>query len=295
MASLVEQLQAEAMDLSVPVVTLLLKTKALATKLDLQELLEWANREISGYAQTDDIPPYRMVQGEYKAWNPYHGWQPILFPKSVKIPATRGVTSAIGEIEGYSPVKGEGVAVSIRPEEKAHLVAALQFPTDVVWLANSANVQDIPGKVRNLILEWSLKLEKLGIKGEGLTFSPVEKTKAESSSITIGSIHNFAGNIGQDAGQSSIQATQASTSFLDLDTIRALAAQINEHANELPTQSSSVVRHELQDLDKELRSSEPNQSKVRAALASIKSALEGAAGNLIASGILAEVAKILPH
>jgi AbiTii len=295
MTSLVEQLQTDAMNLSVPVVNLLLKTKALATKLDLQELLEWANRELSGYAQTDDIPPYRMVQGEYKVWNPYHGWQPILFPKSVKIPATRGVTSAIGEIEGYSPRKGEEIAVSIRPEEKARLVAALEIPMDVAWLANSANVQDIPGKVRNFILEWSLKLEKLGIKGDGLSFSPADKTKAEGSSITIGSIQNFAGNIGQAVGQSSIQATQTNTSFLDLDAVRKLAVQINEHADDLPAQSSSVIRHELKDLDEELQVPAPNQSKVRAVLGSIKRALEGAAGNLIASGILAELAKILPH
>src|ERR1700691_3908877 len=98
MASLVEQLQAEAMNLSLPVVGLLMKMKALATKLDLKELLEWVDRELAGYAITDDIPAYRMVQGEFKVWNPYHGWQPIFFPKSVKVPATRGVTSPIGEL-----------------------------------------------------------------------------------------------------------------------------------------------------------------------------------------------------
>jgi hypothetical protein len=118
MTSLVEQLQTEAMNLSVRVASLLLKTKALATKLNLQELLEWANRELSGYAQTDDIPRYRMVQGEYKVWNPYHGWQPLLFPKSVTIPATRGVTSAIGEIEDNPLKAGQSVSISLEPGEK---------------------------------------------------------------------------------------------------------------------------------------------------------------------------------
>jgi hypothetical protein len=295
MTSLVEQLQAEAMNLSVPVVSLLLKTKALATKLDLQELLKWANRELSGYARTDDIPPYRMVQGEYKVWNPFHGWQPILFPKSVKVPETRGVTSAIAELEDYSPRKGETMAISMGPEEKAAIVAALEVPMDVAWLANSVSVQAIPAKVRDLILEWSLKLEKLGIKGEGLSFSPADKTKAESSSVTIGSIQNFAGNIGQGGGQSSIHATQTNAPVLDLDAVKTLAVQINKHLDDLPTLVSPVVRRELEELDEEVRSREPNQSKIRAALGSIKSALEGAAGNLIASGILVELAKILPH
>src|SRR5713101_522529 len=155
MISLVEQLQAEALDPSVSVVSLLLKAKAPATKLDLQDLLAWVNRELSGYAQTDDIPPYRMVQGEYKAWNPYHGWQPILFPKSVHVPATRGVTSAIGELEGYSLKKGNLIFITLQPEEKAHLVAALEFPTDVAWIANPSNVMGIVGAARYIILEWS--------------------------------------------------------------------------------------------------------------------------------------------
>jgi hypothetical protein len=34
--------------------------------------------------------------------------------------------------------------------------------------------------VRNLILEWALKLEQEGIMGEGLTFSPEDQRKAES-------------------------------------------------------------------------------------------------------------------
>jgi len=293
MTSLIEQLQSESMNPSVPVVNLLLKTKALATKLDVQELLEWANRELSGYARTDEIPPYRMVQGEFKAWNPYHGWQPILFPKSMVMPATRGVTSAVGEIEGYPPKKGESVTISIEPEEKARLIAALKIPTDIAWLANSANVQGIPDKVRNLVVEWSLKLEKLGIQGEGLSFSLAEKTKAEGSSITIGTIQNFVGNIGQSVGQSSIQATQENTNSLDLDAVRALAIQMNKHADELPAEALPVCRQQLKQLDAELSSTGPSQSKVRAMLSSIKNVLEGAAGSVVAFGILVELTKIL--
>jgi hypothetical protein len=166
---------------------------------------------------------------------------------------------------------------------------------DVAWMANSANVQGIPAKVRNLILEWSLKLEKLGIKGDGLSFSPAERTKAEASSITIGNIQTFAGNIGQSIGQSSIRATQKNSNFLDLNAIRTLAIQMNKHADELPTQSLPAIRQQLEGLNNELRSVSPSQSKIKAILGSIKGALEGAAGNLIAAGILAELAKILSH
>jgi hypothetical protein len=236
-----------------------------------------------------------MVDVEYKAWNPYHGWQPIFFPDSEFVPLTRGVISAVAEIEATPPKAGEVLVITLDPREKARIVGALEFPTDVAWLANPANVRGIPDNVRHLILGWSLKLEKLGIMGEGLSFSPAEKAKAGDSLITIGNIQNFIGNIGQEIDRPSIRATQTISGNLDLDSVRALAAQINEHVDSLPTRLSPVIRNELKDINEQLRSSHPSQSKMRNALISIKSSLEGAAGNLIASGILAEIAKILPH
>jgi hypothetical protein len=299
MASLVEQVQAEAMNLSVSVVGLLMKMKALATKLDLNELLEWVNRELAGYAETDDIPAYRMVQGEYKVWNPYHGWQPIFFPKSIKIPATRGVTSAIGELEGRVARPGELVAITLRPEEKASLVSALEVPMDVAWIANPSNVDGIVGAVRNVILEWSLKLEKLGIKGEGLTFSDAEKGKAqnEMGSINIAHVETLtAGVVGsQVLRHSSMSVSQASDSSINLAAVKQLVVQIKKHADDLPTESLPAIRRELNGLDRELESPDVNPSKIRATLNSIKNVLEGAAGNLIASGIVAELAKIVAH
>jgi len=138
----------------------------------------------------------------------------------------------------------------------------------------------------------------LGIKGEGLSFSSAEKTTAhkENSPINIGHIGTFAGNIGsQFHDQSSMNVTQTSTSSLDLDAIRALALQINEYADDLPAQSCPAIRRKLNELDGELISAVPDESKLRSMLGSIKNVLEGAAGNLVASGILAELAKILSH
>jgi hypothetical protein len=118
------------------------------------------------------------------------------------------------------------------------------------------------------------------------------REKADSnSSITIGSIQNFAGNIGQVGGVSSIQATQESSYAIDLDAVGRLAIQMNKYADELPSEARSPI----EELNKELKSASPNQSRVRAVLGSVKSVLEGAAGNVIASGILVELAKILTH
>ena len=87
--------------------------------------------------------------------------------------------------------------------------------SDVGMRVSRNNVTNVLAAVRDLILDWSLRLEKLGIKGEGMSFSTDEKSKAHTgnSVVTIGSIGDFAGNIGsQSFGQSSIKATQTTNS-----------------------------------------------------------------------------------
>jgi hypothetical protein len=66
---------------------------------------------------------------------------------------------------------------------------------------------------------------------------------------------------------------------------------MNKYADELP----SEARAPIEELNKELKWASPNQSKVRAILGSVKNVIEGAAGNVIASGVLMELAKILGH
>src|ERR1700722_15527100 len=77
--SLVEQLQAEALDSSVPVEDLLRKAKIVAAKLDLPDFLTWIEKELGGYSPGDAVPAYRVVSGEVRGWNPYHGWMPIIW------------------------------------------------------------------------------------------------------------------------------------------------------------------------------------------------------------------------
>jgi hypothetical protein len=82
-------------------------------------------------------------------------------------------------------------------------------------------------------------------------------------------------------------------SALDLKLVKALTDQIAEHLSGLPKASAPAVSDQLTLITKELRDPTPDHSKIRSALDSIRRALEGAAGNLLASGILAELARLL--
>jgi AbiTii len=102
MASLIEQLQAEALDSRVAVADLLRKAKVVAEKLGVREFAEWVDRELNGYSQDDEFPTYRRLHGEFQAFNPYHGWQPIIFSEPEKVKwlfEPRELTNPAGQIE----------------------------------------------------------------------------------------------------------------------------------------------------------------------------------------------------
>jgi hypothetical protein len=81
MPSLVDQLQSAALDRNVPVEDLLRRAKVVATKLESHQFLSWIDREMKGYGPDDPVPEYRELSGIVEAWNPYHGWQAVIWGK----------------------------------------------------------------------------------------------------------------------------------------------------------------------------------------------------------------------
>ena len=69
MASLVLELQQLAMSKDQDVKDLLRKALVVATKLGLEDFRTWCDGEMKGYEI--EVPQYRKVQGELKAWNPF--------------------------------------------------------------------------------------------------------------------------------------------------------------------------------------------------------------------------------
>ena len=73
MASLVEELQAEALKPGVTASDLLRKALVVATKLDVQEMREWILCELDGYPEGQRVPPYREIRGQLMMNNPVRG------------------------------------------------------------------------------------------------------------------------------------------------------------------------------------------------------------------------------
>jgi len=79
MKSVVIELQQDALNRDVSITDLLRKSYVVARKLQIQDFEKWITNELEGYTEQSEIPEYRVVTGEVKAWNQYHGWQPVYF------------------------------------------------------------------------------------------------------------------------------------------------------------------------------------------------------------------------
>lgn len=208
MASLVLEMQQQAMDSKVAVADVVRTALVVATKLNVPEFRDWCEGELHGYKRRD-VPEYRKVEGQLKAWNPaLGGFVPIIIRDAdgAKALATRSVVQSIGELEKlYQESDSEGVLqMDLSPRVINEVFADTEeyqcgmVPT---VLLGPTQIYAILEAVRNAVLEWGLRLEKDGIVGQGMTFSADEKRKAESVTYNIGHFIGVLGTLTADSVQ----------------------------------------------------------------------------------------------
>lgn len=187
---IVLQLQTEALDETVDIETLLRKAYLVAYKLKLDDFIKWVKSEQDGYS--GNVPTYRIIRGEIKAWNPYRGWCPVIMPADVADVANQmPIINPISTVaDSYD--NSEGSIYLTLPGELNELLNKTTdgFPTKFDFVTSKTEFHKIISAVRNQILDWALKLEESGIIGENLEFNASEIEKAHS----IQTINNFTNN-----------------------------------------------------------------------------------------------------
>lgn len=203
--SIVLELQRLASDGQASVSDLLRKSLIVATKLRLHDFREWIQSELNGYTDKE-LPEYRNVSGRLSALVPGVGERPLPFGQendSLEAAAsTAPIFGGVAELEQLAEHrKVLHVTLNSGHMEMLHrLFGNNRFIPQLV--ISPAAIRGIIDKVRNIVLEWSLRLESEGILGDGMTFSEDEKKKAEASpAIHIGNIENFGGVLGNVYGQ----------------------------------------------------------------------------------------------
>ncbi|HOX61206.1 MAG TPA: hypothetical protein PLV72_04375 [Candidatus Magasanikbacteria bacterium] len=294
MDSILQQLQRDSLSPEIGVSDLLRKAKVVASKLNLTEFSEWIEKELNGYQGSDDLPSYRIVGAELKAYNPYHGWQPIIFDnvETAKMVSKRGTTSPVGELDGLIKSDSENFSITLTAQAKQQIMRSIGFQTDVNCFVARNSIIGILDAVRNLILDWTLKLEKAGVKGEGLSFTEKDEKNAQQAAITY-NINNFAGTIGAVSDNAVVNVHQINNA--SIDEVKKLLEQIKKYNSEidLPEPTKQEFANLTTNLDNEVVSSKPEYSRITSLLVSMKNILEGATGNVIGGGILLAIQKII--
>ncbi|HAT9492340.1 TPA: hypothetical protein JBD00_14275 [Legionella pneumophila subsp. pneumophila] len=206
MTTLVQSLQKQALDEALSPSALLRRAKLISKKLNLDDFACWIDNELNGYKNIDDLPEYRITYGTLEGWNPYQGWKPIIFPeKEVEdVILSAHITQSIAEIEKLLLEKdshGGFLIYRLSGAQEQEICKMIGHHINIRKLIAKTTLDNIINKVKNTILDWSIKLEEEGITGAGVEFTAEEKQNAQANQSFH--IQNFIGNIG-DINQSQV-------------------------------------------------------------------------------------------
>jgi len=297
-SSLVLELQREALEPSVSVCDLLHKALLVAEKLDIAEFKTWIKAELSGY-ENIEVPDYRVVAGRIMAWNPYHGWQPIMF-EDADDKATFSKRAIGQSLSGLEDLKNRSQSSKAQGAFTLTLPGSMEIElmknvTDGCVPSYHIDPSELHGiiqTVRRIVLEWSLKLEKEGILGEGMSFSVKEKERASTATYNV-NIGTVSGSQIQQGTLDSVQQMQ--TGKIDLTEVTKLLQLIKESIDSLGIDSPEKEEL-LADLETGLSqasSPKPKTTIIGESLKSIRTILEGATANTLASGFLLQIGSLL--
>lgn len=286
MTSLVLEIQKDALDKNINISDLLRKGLVLAKKLKIKEFETWVIKELNGYTKRTDIPKYREVRGEPKAYNPYRGYIPIVFndSKTADLFCVNKISQPIAEVEDMARDAGKGSTLTMpySPEIQTSLMRATGNNFSSALIIPAIRAIGIVDAVRTVILDWTLKLEEEGILGEGFSFTPEEIKKATNTSHNI---NNFYGTINQaNIQQDNKRAIQKPKVNIDCDKVINFLDELDSVKNklELKKEVKAELISDLNSVRSQVKSPNPKMSIIELGLSSIKNILEGAGGVIVA-------------
>lgn len=292
MSGLIAELQRDALDHNFPVDSLLRRMKVCAVKLGLPSLEAWVDSELNGYS--DEIPEYRKLGGQPIAL--VNGsWVPMMMATLSeqemisKAPISQAIGSIVDTLANMDP-SGKGMLHYPMPDEFVYMLNEhfhSKAPNMSIRIGRSTLVT-VVDKVRNMVLDWAIEMERKGVLGEGMSFEPTERERARiamtnSSTFNIGSIGSFNGNLGNE---------NISRDIISNVDARSITETVNKIRNAIPDLQAAgidgaALSRSLDAIDSEANSTKPDSSKLRALFGDVRSMLVGAAGNLTAEGALA--------
>jgi len=177
------------------VLTVLGKAKWLASKLERDDIAGWLQAEQDGYPSCQAVPEYRKIATTFA----YHtnGLIPAGYVRLMSgvqdLPVCGlefpfPVASPIATVLTWIEHDAQGIFYPIEAGSEGSRIIHRTFQFDsmhanqITFLMHlsCSQIKAIPERIKDKVLDWALTLERAGVTGEGMTFSPEDKRIAHS-------------------------------------------------------------------------------------------------------------------
>jgi AbiTii len=189
------------------VLTVLRKTKRLASKLGRQDITDWLKAEQEGYFAQQDVPEYRKIQAAL-AYNT-NGYVPAGYGQVMNGVVDLPSMGSVGPICLSEPIStilsmidslngGSGglfMPIEEGTDESRAIRSCFQFNPmfshQVTFLLklNPVQVKAIPEQIKDKVLDWACALESAGVNGDNISFTEREKEISHSITFNISDSH----------------------------------------------------------------------------------------------------------
>ena len=289
MGSIVLDLQQEVISQDCDIVNALRKAHLIAVKLGLEEFDNWILNELNGYSSQKDCPDYRKIHVVLRGFNPYHGWIPTMIndPEFEKMISEKKISQSISEIITLISNNEDGLSINCNGAELELFNKMFDnpLPMHFAYQVSHASVADIIEKVKNTLLEWTLKLEKEGILGENMAFNEKEKEQAKSIPQTINNYYGSTNVVNGTANNSPIVAGNNNTVSISKEELGNELSKIADeikNTNEISTDDIETALELLSDIRDKI-DCDKKPSIIKSGLVGLRDFLITAGGGLTAN------------
>lgn len=298
MTSLVLELQREALDKSVSTADLLRKALVVARKLKVIDIVEWISNELNGYPDEADVPEYRILKGELKVHNPYHGWIPLIMEdtEQAEFLSKRDNYQPVSELEKIANAEGHFACIRLPRKIEQRLMEGMEVPLQPSIILSKTHIHGLLDRVRNTILEWALGLEERGVTGDGMSFSVEEQRQASNVTLHVAHVGNLIGSMhDSQIQQDTHKSSQSYNKSLDLEAVARLVEEIQNRLQEaqLDSEDEAQLMSDLDCIATQLNAPKPNSSIIKESLRSARSILEGVASSALFQGIVTSLQTLI--
>jgi len=288
MTSIVLELQKEIVEPNNKLADILRKAYIIAKKLQITDFENWLHSELNGYKKHEPIPEYRETEGVIQYWHQFRGWSPaIILDENIrkKITITKN-SQGIPELELLLENSKHGIEAPL-PDEISKL---FNFNTKYRLEISPVSIHRITETVKNIIIEWLLKLENDGILGDGISFSQKEKESIIKQNYTVNNI--FENISGSQIQQYSNNSSQIMENQIEIDKIIEIITLLKDNSREIDIENNNEIIDAIKTIEEEIRIKTPQVHIIKQSMGTIKNILEGVIGSLIASGILYKISQL---